>query len=46
MKNSRYIVALVSLFVLLISITWPDTARANALDSRTEFSINLPVRPV
>jgi len=44
MKNSRYIVVLVSLFVLLISITWPDTAQANASDRRTEFSINLPVR--
>ena len=44
MKNSRYIVVLVSLFVLLISVTWPDSARADAADRRTEFSINLPVR--
>jgi hypothetical protein len=44
MKNSRYIVVLVSLFVLLISITWPDDARANVADRKTEFSINLPVR--
>jgi len=44
MKNSRYLVVLVSLFVLLISITWPEIARANVSDRRTEFSINLPVR--
>ena len=44
MKNSRYTVALVSLFVLLMSITWTDEARANVSDRKTEFSINLPVR--
>jgi hypothetical protein len=44
MKNSRYIAVLVSLFVLLISITWTDDARANVSDRKTEFSINVPVR--
>ena len=44
MKNSRHIVALVSLFVLLISITWTDDARANVSDRKTEFSIDVPVR--
>jgi len=44
MKNSRHVVALVSLFVLLMSITWTDEARANFSDRKTEFSINLPVR--
>jgi hypothetical protein len=44
MKTPRYIVALVSLFVLLISITWTDDARANVSDRKTEFSIDQPVR--
>jgi len=44
MKTPRYIVALVSLFVLLISITWTDDARANVSDRKTEFSINQPLR--
>jgi hypothetical protein len=44
MKNSRHIVALVSLFVLLMSITWTNDARADVWDRKTEFSINQPLR--
>jgi hypothetical protein len=44
MKDSRYIVVLVSLIVLLMSITWTVDARADVGDRKTEFSINQPVR--
>ena len=44
MKTPRSIVAIVSLFVLLMSITWTDDARANVSDRKTKFSVNQPVR--
>ena len=44
MKNSRHIIAFVSLLVLLISITWTQDARADEYDRKTVFTINQPVR--
>ena len=44
MKNSRHIIAFVSLLVLLISITWAQDARADEYDRKTVFTINQPVR--
>src|SRR5205823_12451392 len=44
MKNSHYIIAFVSLLVLLISITWTQDARADESNRKTVFTINQPVR--
>ena len=44
MKNSRHIIAFVSLLVLLISITWTQDARADESNRKTFFTINQPVR--
>jgi hypothetical protein len=44
MKTSRYVIAFVSLLVLLISITWTQDARADEFDRKTSFTINQPVR--
>ena len=44
MKNSRHIIAFVSLLVLLISITWTEDARADESNRKTVFTINHPVR--
>src|SRR5207237_180820 len=44
MRSSRYIIAFVSLLVLLISITWTQDARADESNRQTFFTINQPVR--
>ena len=44
MKNSRHIIAFVSLLVLLISITWTQDARADEFNRKTLFTNNQPVR--
>jgi hypothetical protein len=44
MTNSRYIIAFVSLLVLLMSITWTEDARADASNRMTVFTIDQPVQ--